>query len=145
MNSQITDARRALVRAVQSNCNIADARHAADLSLCIYLLQMREFYRWEQGLGFNAPLDRDAIGQWLAQREALWGELEARPFEALPFGGDHFDQPQTARLLDGKVVNARGPETGRGGRTFHPGKLEHDELHQHRLGNSDRWPGCQCH
>ncbi len=98
MNPQITEAWRALVRAVQSNCNIADARHAADLSLCIYLLQMREFYRWEQGLGFDTPLDRDAIGQWLAQREALWGELEARPFEALPFGGDHFDPLDAAAL-----------------------------------------------
>ena len=31
-----------LVRAVQTNCHIADARGAADLTLCIYLLQMRE-------------------------------------------------------------------------------------------------------
>ncbi len=88
----------ALVRAVQTNCNIADARHAADLSLCIYLLQMREFYRWEQGLGFNASLNRDAIGQWLAGREALWGELEARPFEALQFGGEHFEPLDAAAL-----------------------------------------------
>ena len=43
-----------LVDAVQTNCDIADARHAADLPLCIYLLQMREFYRWEHGLTFGA-------------------------------------------------------------------------------------------
>lgn len=78
---------RALVHAVQTNCHIADARHATDLSLCIYLLQMREFYRWEQGLAFGAPLERTAVGPWLAQREALWAELEERPFETLPLGG----------------------------------------------------------
>ena len=40
----LTPAERArLVDAVQTNCHIADARGAADLSLCIYLLQMREF------------------------------------------------------------------------------------------------------
>ena len=36
-----------LVAAVQTNCDIADARHARDVSLCTYLLGMREFYRWE--------------------------------------------------------------------------------------------------
>ena len=35
----------ALVQAVQTNCDIADARHARDVSLCTYLLGMREFFR----------------------------------------------------------------------------------------------------
>ncbi len=96
----------ALARAVQVNCHIADARHATDLSLCIYLLQMREFYRWEQGLAFDAPLNRDAIGAWLAQREAVWGELEARPFAALRFRGESFD------ALDAAALNARLAEAG---------------------------------
>ena len=75
---------QALVTAVQTNCHIADARHAADLPLCIYLLQMREFYRWEQGLPLGAPLGRDAVGQWLAAREDTWTALENHPFSALP-------------------------------------------------------------
>jgi hypothetical protein len=81
----------ALVRAVQANCHIADARHAADLSLCIYLLQMREFYRWEQGLPFTQALDRTAVGQWLAGREGLWSAIEDRPWVALPIGPSEFD------------------------------------------------------
>ena len=40
-------------------------------SLCIYLLQMRELFRWEQGLAFGAEVDREALGQWLARREAI--------------------------------------------------------------------------
>ncbi len=86
----------ALVDAVQTNCHVADARHAPDLSLCIYLLQMREFYRWEQGHGFARSLDRTAVGQWLSEREALWSELESREFAPLPFGDlgfDPFDAP----------------------------------------------------
>jgi len=73
-----------LALAVQTNCHIADARHAADMTLCTYLLQMREFYRWERGLPFGAPLARDALGTWIAEREALWSSLEAQPFVALP-------------------------------------------------------------
>ncbi len=90
----------ALVHGVQTNCHIADARHAADMSLCIYLLQMREFFRWERGLAFGASLDRQAVGRWLAEREALWAELEARDFESLPFAGRHFDP------LDSDALNA---------------------------------------
>ncbi len=39
-----------LVEAVQLNRAVADARRAADLTLCTYLLEMREFYRWERGM-----------------------------------------------------------------------------------------------
>lgn len=90
----------ALVRAVQTNCHIADARHAADMSLCIYLLQMREFYRWEQGLAFGAKLDRPAVGHWLAAREAHWAELESQAFASLPFAGRHFEPLDAAPLND---------------------------------------------
>ena len=75
-----------LVAAVQTNCHIADARHAADMTLCIYLLQMREFHRWERGLPFGAALARDAVGAWIADREALWSALEDQPFVPLPCG-----------------------------------------------------------
>jgi hypothetical protein len=76
--------RQRLAEAVQTNCHIADARHAADMPLCTYLLQMREFFRWERGLAFDATLPREAIGAWIAERESLWASLQARPFVALP-------------------------------------------------------------
>lgn len=94
------EARQALVDAVQTNCHIADASHAADLSLCIYLLQMRELYRWEQRLPFGAELDRSAVGSWLAGREAQWSQLEGRACVALPIDGDEFDP------LDVQGINA---------------------------------------
>jgi Family of unknown function (DUF6866) C-terminal domain/Family of unknown function (DUF6866) N-terminal domain len=90
-----------LVDAVQTNCHIADARGAADLTLCIYLLQMREFYRWEQGLAAQQPLSRDAIAQWLSDRETLWESLEGRDYESLPIGVDQVEP------FDVDAVNAR--------------------------------------
>ncbi|MBK6472168.1 MAG: hypothetical protein IPF94_16090 [Betaproteobacteria bacterium] len=92
-----------LVAAVQTNCHIADERHAGDLTLCIYLLQMREFYRWERGLAFGAPLARDAIGAWIAEREMLWGTLASQEFVPLPCGPDA--PPLDAFDVD--AVNAR--------------------------------------
>lgn len=82
--SRSGDAVAALTCAVQTNCHIADARHAADLTLCTYLLQMREFYRWEQGLPLGAPLERDAVGAWIAERERTWADLADHEFVALP-------------------------------------------------------------
>lgn len=87
-----------LVEAVQTNCHIADARHAADMTLCIYLLQMREFYRWEQGIAPMHTLSREAVGAWLSAREALWDRLEDSPWQALVVGGQSFDPFDVAAL-----------------------------------------------
>ncbi len=77
----------ALIGAVQTNCHIADARHAQDLSLCTFLLQMREFHRWERGLPLDAPLVRAEVGAWISRREALWAKLEERDFVEVPLPG----------------------------------------------------------
>ena len=104
----------ALLDAVQTNCHIADARHAADLPLCIYLLQMRELYRWEQGLALGAALDRRRVGAWLDRREALWAQLEQHPYAALPIGGRLFDPldavPINAALAPQQLVYGAGLE-----------------------------------
>jgi hypothetical protein len=74
----------ALVAAVQANCHIADARHAGDLTLCTYLLQLREFYRWERALPFGASLPQAAVGEWIAAREALWDAVQDDAWLPLP-------------------------------------------------------------
>ncbi|MEO8123012.1 MAG: Sfum_1244 family protein [Burkholderiales bacterium] len=96
--------RARLVEAVQRNCHIADARHAADMTLCIYLLQMREYFRWERGAPFGAVLAREEIGAWIAERELLWSSLEDAPFVTLPCPGmpagvDAFDVAAMNRHL----------------------------------------------
>ena len=40
---------QALSAVVQRNCDISDARHARDFTMCVYLLRMREYYRWAKG------------------------------------------------------------------------------------------------
>ena len=87
-----------LVETVQTNCHIADARGATDLTLCIYLLQMREFFRWEQGIAALQPLPRDAIAQWLVEREALWASLEEREFLPLPLADQSFAAFEVAAI-----------------------------------------------
>lgn len=92
------EALAALLAAVQTNCDITDARFAADLPLCIYLLQMRDYYRWEQGLAFGDRLPRAALGDWLARREARWATLEGRALVALPGAGGPVDPFEVATI-----------------------------------------------
>lgn len=72
-----------LVQQVQFNCHLSDAHHARDYSLCIYLLKMREFYRWEQGLDFGERLPKEALGEWLTEREQLWEGMEEKGYQPI--------------------------------------------------------------
>lgn len=83
---------------VQRNCHISDAQHARNYTLCTYLLKMREFYRWEQGYPFNAPLPKDELGDWLSGREALWGQYEESGFEPLRLSQNEFDPFDTSGI-----------------------------------------------
>ncbi len=80
-----------LADTVQRNCHISDARHGTDYPLCTYLMMMREDYRWEKGLPFSARLSRDAVGDWLVQRESLWESLDEADFEPLVIEGRSYD------------------------------------------------------
>jgi hypothetical protein len=80
-----------LVSVVQRNCDISDARHAGEYGLCIFLLKMREYYRWENELPFARPLPGDELGDWLKAREQAWDCIEADAFAPLPIGGGELD------------------------------------------------------
>ena len=84
---------------VQHNCHISDAVHAGQYTLCIYLMKMREYFRWEKALGFQDQIDNNVIGHWLTQRETLWENLEASPFTSLIVGDDEFEPFD----IDGKI------------------------------------------
>ncbi|MGE0081777.1 MAG: Sfum_1244 family protein [Thiohalomonadaceae bacterium] len=76
---------------VQHNCHISDALFARDYSLCIYLLKMREYFRWERGIGYGDSLPDKELGEWLVAREHLWHELEDAEFAPVPFAGRELD------------------------------------------------------
>jgi len=87
--------------AIRTNCHISDARHAGDYTLCVYLLKMREYYRWENNIPFSTPLPREDLSDWLTQREAHWETLEDRTLETVPVPGSQHDPFETT------AINAR--------------------------------------
>ena len=77
--------------AVRFNCHIADAQHATDYTLCVYLLKMREYFRWEHDIPFTATLPHQELSDWLTQRESRWETLQAQSFKPVPVLGNRHD------------------------------------------------------
>lgn len=90
---------------VQHNCSISDARYARDYSLCVYLLRMREFYRWQHNLPLMQRLEVDGIGQWISETEARWDELEECDFRPLKIDGTDTD-PFDSNLINKRLAPA---------------------------------------
>lgn len=95
MNSKLVE----LVKTIQHNCHIADARHAGDYTLCVYLLKMREMYRWERSIDFKTMLTTDDVGDWLTSREGVWDELEEQEYKHLKINQQRFEP------FDNELIN----------------------------------------
>ena len=101
-----------LARAVQHNCNISDARFAGNYTMCIYLLKMREYFRWEMEQDFGSTLTRDDVGKWLSEREQLWSDIEDQDYAHLDIAGELHDPfhsgPINSKLLEHGLVYSAG-------------------------------------
>ncbi len=82
---------QAVQSTIQHNCHIADARFASDYTLCVYLLKMREYYRWEHHLAYGANISSEDVGDWLSAREDFWETLEDEDFQPVVIDGQSFD------------------------------------------------------
>lgn len=87
-----------LCATVQKNCDISDARNAANYTLCVYLLKMREYFRWENGYTFDEALPKEEVGDWVQDREHLWETLEEESFLPLRIDGKEFDPFDTENI-----------------------------------------------
>jgi len=92
-----------IVDTVQTNCHITDARHAQDMTMCIFLLEMRQYYRWEYDIPYADNLPKDDLGNWLIEREQLWHELEDHPYLAMPLPNGACD-PFEAETVNQELV-----------------------------------------
>lgn len=84
---------------VQQNCHISDAQYAGHYSLCVFLLKMREFYRWEHEIALTDPLPREDVGNWLTAREQSWENLETSVFQPLAL------EQQSIDPFENEIIN----------------------------------------
>lgn len=123
----------AIVGAVQHNCHISDAQHAGDLTLCTFLLKMRELYRWEHDIPLTRDMAKGEVGDWMNARERLWETLEAAPYAPLPLADAALDPFEVAAA--NRALAPHGlVYSGGFGRSCKPhfflGRLERRELRE---------------
>ncbi|MDH5547409.1 MAG: hypothetical protein OEZ43_17635 [Gammaproteobacteria bacterium] len=113
-----------LVETIQHNCDIADAQNAQENPMCIYLLKMRDYFRWMHQLPLNASIPREKLGKWINERERHWDVVAEEEMSPLCIEGEEFDAFDTAGV--NKTLATRGliysAGIGRGGQIhFHLG------------------------
>ena len=126
-----------LTAQVQHNCDISDARHARDYSLCIYLLKMREYFRWEMGFGYGDRLPEKQLGEWLVSRERHWSDLDEEDYRHIDFGSDSYAPFESGHINDQLIPSGLAYSGGYGGLSkphFFLADLERvEERHGHRI------------
>lgn len=126
---------KTLTESVQKNCHISDAQFAGHYTLCVFLLKMREYYRWEKSIPQSQSLPKEAVGLWLTQRETEWDELESLPLSSIRIGDESFEPFESAAI--NQRLNPLGYVYSGGIGIFHKpyfflGKLERKET-QHGI------------
>jgi len=126
-----------LISAVQKNCDISDAQHAGDLTLCTFLLKMRELYRWEHDIPLSQDMPKAEVGNWMNSREHLWEEIETAPFEPLPLAEGTAD-PFAVAAVNRQLAPRGLVYSGGYGRFCKPhfflgSLLREEERHGHRI------------
>ncbi len=79
-----------LIQSVQFNCDLSDREFATDYTICIYLIRMREYYRWAHDIAPNQPLEQSALMEWVSDTEKHWADLEADDFQSLELDGQQY-------------------------------------------------------
>ncbi len=88
----------AIVGAVRQNCHISDAQFAGDLTLCIFLLKMRELYRWENNIPLSREMPRDEVGNWMNARGQMWDGIETAAYVPIPLTDQLIDPFESERV-----------------------------------------------
>ncbi len=87
-----------LMNRIQNNCHIVDAKAADHYTLCVYLLKMKEYYRWDQGLALTDKLNKEAVNHWIIERETLWESVEDQDLSDLTIENNPFDPWDVANI-----------------------------------------------
>lgn len=123
----------AIVGAVRRNCHLSDAQHAGDLTLCTFLLKMRELYRWEQSIPLTRDMGKAEVGDWMNARGIEWDSLEGADYLPIPLPGGAVDPFESARI-NAELVNHGYVYSGGYGRGCKPhfflAELDHQETRQ---------------
>lgn len=88
-----------LIRQIQRNCDISDARHGGIFSICGLALRLRDLFKWERGLAPWEEGEPATVLEWIGDREAYWETLAGSELAPLALNGRAVD------AFDSEAVN----------------------------------------
>ena len=78
---------RRLIKQIQHNCDVSDARDHGIYSMCSLVLKLRNLYKWERGLEPWSEPDSGDLLDWIEARESYWEEIANEDFKMLTVDG----------------------------------------------------------
>lgn len=81
---------KSIIKDIQHNCDISDARDHGIYSMCTMVLKLRNLYKWEHGIEpWREPEPADLL-DWIEAKENYWKTIVEEPYRPLGFNGKKF-------------------------------------------------------
>ena len=77
-------------KTVQKNCDLIDAESGQNYGLCIYLLKMRDYYRWHNRIPLHDDIENESVHKWIAEIEEYWESISGQPLQDLELNGHRY-------------------------------------------------------
>jgi hypothetical protein len=91
-----------ILRDIQHNCNISDARDHGIYSMCTMVLKLRNLYKWECGVEpWQEAEPADLLG-WIDGKEKYWQTIAEQPYREIKLNGS-FYPPEDLQTINNAV------------------------------------------
>lgn len=78
---------RQLIKEIQYNCDVSDARDHGIYSMCSLVLKLRNLYKWETGGQPWSEPEPSELLDWIEAREQYWQDISDRDFRPITVDG----------------------------------------------------------
>ena len=76
---------------INRNCNISDAKHAGNYSICGLALRLRDLFKWEKGLKPWEEKDSAEVLEWIGNKEEHWERIAEQNYQKLLIGENCYE------------------------------------------------------
>ena len=79
-----------LIKQIQYNCDVSDARDHGIYSMCSLVLKLRNLYKWENGLEPWSEPEPAELLDWIEAREQYWEDISKWEFRPITIDGHSY-------------------------------------------------------
>jgi hypothetical protein len=95
-----------IIRDIQHNCDISDARDHGIYSMCTMVLKLRNLYKWEHGIEPWQEAEPADLLDWIDSKEKYWQTIAEQSYRKIKLNGSLY--PPEDLLKINRAVNNAG-------------------------------------